>query len=477
MVSMNWVTCLTLPVAFLTLASGLFTVELDKSTYKSEVKGDVVMGCSFQTPPPTALSGITVRWHWIAPGGDVREVYHMDNAGEQLATQHPDYRGRARLLTDEIKQGWAKLQISNLRISDSGKYQCFVQTEAGADYKTLTLSVFAPFKSIDKRIVKVSERGDVGLICQSEGYPQPEVTWHNGDHFEMKPFTTTEITVDQLFRVTTQINVTTMDKNNYTCNFTNKSATIQIPDDIPLSTGKKTALIVTLCIALPLVGIILIFVVYKCQQKGNQNESIIDEEKTQMNQINSNGCLKTLLKHRYSKWIQTLPRDHMDVKKPYFPLYHIDGQQLNLNDLVPANGEALLLEGPEGSGKTTLIHRLVFSWTQLPVSDLTDLNHLLLVFYVDGSNTNSNLLDEIITQLSLKEVVTENDLKNVLTTGTLLIVDGYKEGNLLFDESLQRFLFDRGGCRVLITTSQKHSKVKEIVGTGATVTLQIQRQK
>uniref|UniRef100_A0A3B4BMK8 Ig-like domain-containing protein n=1 Tax=Periophthalmus magnuspinnatus TaxID=409849 RepID=A0A3B4BMK8_9GOBI len=255
-----------LKLFYVLFLAGLFTVELDKSTYKSEVKGDVVMGCSFQTPPPTALSGITVRWHWIAPGGDVREVYHMDNAGEQLATQHPDYRGRARLLTDEIKQGWAKLQISNLRISDSGKYQCFVQTEAGADYKTLTLSVFG---DIDKRIVKVSERGDVGLICQSEGYPQPEVTWHNGDHFEMKPFTTTEITVDQLFRVTTQINVTTMDKNNYTCNFTNKSATIQIPDDIPLSTGKKTALIVTLCIALPLVGIILIFVVYKCQQKGN----------------------------------------------------------------------------------------------------------------------------------------------------------------------------------------------------------------
>ncbi|XP_055009467.1 uncharacterized protein LOC110174177 isoform X2 [Boleophthalmus pectinirostris] len=496
MVSMNWVIWL-MPIVFSTFASGLFTVEVDRSTYKSEFKGDVVMGCRFQVSS-TTLSGIKVVWHWIPPRGDAREVYRMEKGVEQLVTQHQDYRGRARLLTDEIRQGWAKIQVSNLRISDSGKYQCFVQTEAGADYETLSLSVFAPFKSIDKRISKISER-EVRLICQSEGYPQPEVTWHNGHQFEIKPITTIETTVDQLFKITTQINVTTLDKNNYTCNFMDNSATIQIPEDIPVPTGKHTVLIVILCLTLPLAGIILIFVVYKCQQKGlrststrnlidslgrafalpavNQKDSIDDEEKTKMNQININGCLKTLLTDHYTKWIQNLPRDHRDIDDPRFTLCDIDGQRLNLHDLVPASGEALLLEGPTGSGKTTLIHRLIFSWTQEPVSDLTDLSHLQLVVCVDGSRTNSNLIDEITTQLSLCEMVTENDLRNMLTIGTLLIVDGYKEGNLLFDESLQRFLFDRRGCRVLITTSQKHSKVKEIVGARATVTLQIQRQK
>lgn len=33
------------------------------------------------------------------------------------------------------------LQISDLRITDSGTYQCLVQTTEGTDYKTITLSV------------------------------------------------------------------------------------------------------------------------------------------------------------------------------------------------------------------------------------------------------------------------------------------------------------------------------------------------
>lgn len=32
-------------------------------------------------------------------------------------------------------------QMSNLRINDSGTYQCLVQTSEGADYKSISLSV------------------------------------------------------------------------------------------------------------------------------------------------------------------------------------------------------------------------------------------------------------------------------------------------------------------------------------------------
>ncbi|XP_072310020.1 programmed cell death 1 ligand 1-like [Eucyclogobius newberryi] len=472
---MAWITWLMLRVFFLTFASGLFTVQVDKSEYKSEFRGDVVMGCGFQTPSPTALSGIKVIWHWITPGGEVREVYRMDNAVERLTTQHPDYRGRVRLLTDEIQRGWAKLQVSNLKISDSGKYQCYVQTVAGADYGTLTLSVFAPFRSIDKSIEKVSEQEQVRLTCQSEGYPQPHVTWYNGQQAVVKPTTTIQTTADQLFKVTSQINVTSLEMNNYTCHFSDYSATIQIPDDIPVPTKRNTVLIVLLCLALSLVGIVLVFVGCKLMQKANQKDSINDEENTKINQSNING-LKSLLEDHYSKLIQNLPRAHRDTQGPHFTLYDIQGKRLNLPDLVPANGEALLLEGPTESGKTTLVHTLVSLWME-PAPDLPDLSRLQLVVCIDGSNTNSNLWDEITTQLSLKDVAAENDLRNVLTSETLLIVDGYKEGNALFDSSLQRFLFDRKGHRVLLTTSQEHTKVKEMVGTGATVTLQIQRQK
>uniref|UniRef100_A0A8C6UFI2 Ig-like domain-containing protein n=1 Tax=Neogobius melanostomus TaxID=47308 RepID=A0A8C6UFI2_9GOBI len=379
--------------------TGLFRVEVDKDSYTSEFRGEVVMGCSFQPPSPAALSGIRVTWHWITPGGHVREVYRLDNGVEQITSQHPDYVGRARLLNEELKRGWAKLQVSNLRISDSGKYQCFVQTGDGADYKIMTLSIFAPFKTIDKRIEKVPGREELMLTCQSEGFPQPEVMWHNnGQQLKSKPITTTATTEDQLLEITTQINVTSLEKKTTPAVSQNTLLHLKFQ-------------VITIC-----------------------NQEVYE---------NGNSLIRRT--------------------------------ELNLHDLVP-NRDALLLIGSTGNGKTTLARRLVSLWTQ-PVSNFPDFSHLQLVVYVDGNKTNGTLFDEIMAQLSLEELLSEDDLRNMLTDETLLMVDGYEEGNLLFDESLQRFLLDRTRCRVLITSSHEHSKMKEIVGTEAIVRVQWQNQR
>lgn len=50
------------------------------------------------------------------------------------------------------------LQVSRLRINDSGTYQCLVQTEEGADYKTITLSVRGKFQICDSVTFQVFRR-------------------------------------------------------------------------------------------------------------------------------------------------------------------------------------------------------------------------------------------------------------------------------------------------------------------------------
>lgn len=89
----------------------LFTVEAERTRYESEFGGDVVMGCRFQPKKSSPGDALKVTWHWVTQGS-FREVYRIDNGVEQLANQSPDYRGRASLLTEELEEGWAKLQVN-----------------------------------------------------------------------------------------------------------------------------------------------------------------------------------------------------------------------------------------------------------------------------------------------------------------------------------------------------------------------------
>ena len=91
-------------------------------------------------------------------------------------------------------------------------------------------SPLAPYKAGTKQIQE-AEGDKVLLTCQSEGYPESSVVWQTGHQQNLKPNTTTVLTPDQLYNVTSQIRVDSSEKNNYTCSFKNGgySATFHIP--------------------------------------------------------------------------------------------------------------------------------------------------------------------------------------------------------------------------------------------------------
>lgn len=76
--------------------------------YKSELGGDVVMGCRFQPKPSNPDTDLKVTWHWITSASAL-EVYQMNKGQEHSISQ--EFQGRVKLLMEELKEGWAKLQV------------------------------------------------------------------------------------------------------------------------------------------------------------------------------------------------------------------------------------------------------------------------------------------------------------------------------------------------------------------------------
>ncbi|XP_037122526.1 programmed cell death 1 ligand 2-like isoform X4 [Syngnathus acus] len=201
----------------------LFTADAERVSYSAQMGGEVLMGCHFSPLSPHPYEDLMVAWY-LSSRAPSRLVSRLESGLEQDSSQHPDFKGRARLLTEEIKDGRAILQLSRLRINDSGNYQCVVRTRNGADYKHIQLSVTAPYKTVTKTISKTVTGGKLVLSCQSEGYPMSTVAWEDGHGRNLNASTSVVTTEEGLYRITSGIRVGSSQKNNYTCRFDSSSA-------------------------------------------------------------------------------------------------------------------------------------------------------------------------------------------------------------------------------------------------------------
>ncbi|XP_041128450.1 programmed cell death 1 ligand 1-like [Polyodon spathula] len=284
----------------------LFTVEMAETFYLAEFGKTVKMECIF--PTGGSLDSVNVYWHRMLSNGSEYEVYTLVNGNEDLQSQHPEYKGRAHMKPDLLRKGRAVLEISNVKISDSGLYRCLIKM-GGADYKHATLSVTAPYKikTHVKELPRNVDHKDAELSCESEGYPPVQVLWKDGNEQDLskKASSKHSVTADQLFHISSLLIVNASSNNTYHCILWNEtmdetySASLRIPADIktvepPIPDGvSSTAYWTTaaiLFVTIVMVGLIILMwkKKIKCSQLRAMSQRYPSEENEVHIHINTN---------------------------------------------------------------------------------------------------------------------------------------------------------------------------------------------
>uniref|UniRef100_A0A671TL08 Ig-like domain-containing protein n=1 Tax=Sparus aurata TaxID=8175 RepID=A0A671TL08_SPAAU len=122
---------------------------------------DIVLPCHLE--PAANASEMTVEW--TRPDLEPRFVYVWRDGVELESKKHPVYEGRTSVFSDELKRGNISLKLSRVRISDEGRYRCFIPDVGDSSVQLIP-----------------GNSGHVVLQCESTGwYPEPEVFWLDGE--------------------------------------------------------------------------------------------------------------------------------------------------------------------------------------------------------------------------------------------------------------------------------------------------------
>ncbi|KAF2978175.1 hypothetical protein EK904_007306, partial [Melospiza melodia maxima] len=254
--------------------NALFTVEAPQSLCVVERGNNVTMECTFPVNGKLEFRDLSVSWD---KKDELKQVYVLHKGEEDLKNQHNDFKGRIKLLKENLNLGQSVLQITDVKLRDAGIYRCVV-AYGGADYKTIHLKVKAPYRIINQGVVSTGHN-EWKLTCQSEGYPAAEVIWQNGNYEDLtyKANTEFETANDQLYRVTSTLTIKSGIDDIFYCIFWNKelqentTAILHLADstDGILQTKSRRFVGATL-IATAFVGSVLLFLLFIRKARANK---------------------------------------------------------------------------------------------------------------------------------------------------------------------------------------------------------------
>ncbi|XP_063757158.1 butyrophilin subfamily 3 member A2-like isoform X2 [Eleginops maclovinus] len=237
---------------------------------------DIILACYLV--PAVNVADLTLEW--TRPDMDPRFVHVMRLGQEMVDKKHKLFEGRTSMFTDELKNGNISLKLSNVQLSDQGKYRCFIpelNQQAFVELVCASGPASPPVISISG---VDGQTGGVVLQCESAGwYPEPEVLWLDAEEKLLSAGPPETVRgPDDLYTVSSRVTVEKRHSNSFTCRVqhhnTNRTTQthLQVPDDffiVPSSCIAPVA--VSVLFGLMFVIAVVLFV-WKWRQNINETK-------------------------------------------------------------------------------------------------------------------------------------------------------------------------------------------------------------
>ncbi|XP_078137924.1 CD276 antigen-like [Centroberyx gerrardi] len=282
---------------------------------------DVILPCRLEP----AISAVTRTVEWTRP--DLNPQYiHVHQSGRPIVhDQNPLYKYRTGLFLDELRNGNVSLKLSRVKLSDEGKYRCFIPSIWSEAIIQLTVGAFS------SPVIEITKNSSgVVLGCESKGwYPEPEVFWLDGEGNILSAGPTETVRgPDGLYTVSSRVTVEKTDTNRFTCRVQQQNINqtrethIHVPDDfftVPAAGHINIVLaVVFMCI------VAVVFVVWRWRRNKiktkmhheDETEQREGEKKTES--INNDTELQVLMEGEKDREELTAEREAMkdlDKKK------------------------------------------------------------------------------------------------------------------------------------------------------------------
>uniref|UniRef100_A0A8C7BUI4 CXADR Ig-like cell adhesion molecule n=1 Tax=Neovison vison TaxID=452646 RepID=A0A8C7BUI4_NEOVI len=238
-----------------------------------KAKGETAyLPCKF-TLSPEDQGPLDIEW-LLSPADNqkVDQVIILYSGDKIYDDYYQDLKGRVHFTSSDLKSGDASINVTNLRLSDIGTYQCKVKKAPGVGNKKIQLTVLVKPSGIRCYVDGSEEIGnDFKLKCEpKEGSLPLQYEWQKLSNSQKLP---TLWLPDMKSPVISVKNASTEYSGTYSCTVTNRVGSDQCQlrlNVVPPSNraGTIAGAIVGILLALVLIGLI----VFCCRKKRREEK-------------------------------------------------------------------------------------------------------------------------------------------------------------------------------------------------------------